>query len=703
MNLPSHGVQRRHAYPLLILAVASQAAVAAPPLDLDAPGVVVSATRFNDSYLDKPVNISVIDRKAIDQTTARTLPDLLATQAGIDIRDFYGNAAAGATVDLRGFGASAAQNTLILVDGRRVTDIDFSGVQWSSLPLANIERIEIVRGGGSVQYGGGAGGGVINVITRTAQPGQDEFFVTGRAGSFDTYEGQVGASKTFEGVGIRLFGSSLRSQGYRDNNQNAQNNANADLVWRQDRGELRLSASADRQDIRLPGARRVDTNPGGTDLLATDRRGAATPLDYATRDGNQAAVDWMRSLDFGEAAIGLSWRNKRQTSSFDNSGFSDYRDVDLEVIGFTPRLKVDTPIAGLGNTLTAGFDLYDWNYRLEQSAGSANSGQPVHRVNGGQRTTGVWIQDHLALGPATTITAGYRAERFALNLTDAFDPLAPNPSFIPGGGSTGSQNETQHAWDLGLRQRLYGPFSGIVRASRGFRFATVDEIFEGNAAFSQAFQFLRPQTSRTNEITLEFRNATALVTGTLFDMDVRDEIRLDPFTLGVGNTNLPPLQRRGLELQGAWQASTTVALNGAYTYTEARFVEGVIPGGPFTPTNVVIGDKTVPLVPQNRLSLGITWEFQPGTRLNLTGRYVGEQVMENDEPNTFARRIPAYATADLRLSHRRGPFTVAVVINNLFDAKYYNYAVASQFTPGVFNAYPLPGLNGSVALTYTFQ
>ena len=44
-----------------------------------------------------------------------------------------------------------------------------------------------------------------------------------------------------------------------------------------------------------------------------------------------------------------------------------------------------------------------------------------------------------------------------------------------------------------------------------------------------------------------------------------------------------------------------------------------------------------------------------------------------------------------------------VVRPDLFNASYYNYAIASQFTPGVFNAYPLPGLNGSVALIYTFQ
>ena len=40
---------------------------------------------------------------------------------------------------------------------------------------------------------------------------------------------------------------------------------------------------------------------------------------------------------------------------------------------------------------------------------------------------------------------------------------------------------------------------------------------------------------------------------------------------------------------------------------------------------------------------------------------------------------------------------------DLFNARYYHYAIASQFTPGVCNACSLPGLNGSVALTYTFQ
>ena len=72
------------------------------------------------------------------------------------MRDLFGNNAAASTVDMRGFGAAAGQNTLILLDGRRLNDIDLSAVDWSALPLSAIERIEIVRGGSSVLHGSGA-------------------------------------------------------------------------------------------------------------------------------------------------------------------------------------------------------------------------------------------------------------------------------------------------------------------------------------------------------------------------------------------------------------------------------------------------------------------------------------------------------------------------------------------------------------------
>ncbi|MFZ1811554.1 MAG: TonB-dependent receptor plug domain-containing protein, partial [Candidatus Nitrotoga sp.] len=112
--------------------------------------LIVTGTRFEETYADKPLNVSIITREAINKSSARTIPELLSQQAGISARDLYGNNAASATVDLRGFGAAAGQNTLILLDGRRITNADLSGVQWSAIPFASIERIEIMRGSGAV-------------------------------------------------------------------------------------------------------------------------------------------------------------------------------------------------------------------------------------------------------------------------------------------------------------------------------------------------------------------------------------------------------------------------------------------------------------------------------------------------------------------------------------------------------------------------
>jgi iron complex outermembrane receptor protein len=131
--------------------------------------VVVTATRFKDKSADKPVNMTVITREDIQHSSARTLPELLSIQAGISTRDIFGNNAASASVDIRGFGAAAGQNTLILLDGRSITDPDLSGVQWSAIPFASIERIEIMRGSGAVLYGDGASSGVINIITAHLQ------------------------------------------------------------------------------------------------------------------------------------------------------------------------------------------------------------------------------------------------------------------------------------------------------------------------------------------------------------------------------------------------------------------------------------------------------------------------------------------------------------------------------------------------------
>ena len=129
--------------------------------------LIVTATRL--STLTTGTSVTVIEEEDIRRSPAEDLPNLLGLEAGVYNRDlFSGVTGAQATVDVRGFGAVGTQNTLLLLDGRRLNDIDLAAVDFTNIPLSSIKKIEIIRGNaGSVLYGDGAVGGVINIVTKS--------------------------------------------------------------------------------------------------------------------------------------------------------------------------------------------------------------------------------------------------------------------------------------------------------------------------------------------------------------------------------------------------------------------------------------------------------------------------------------------------------------------------------------------------------
>ncbi|MGH8674760.1 MAG: TonB-dependent receptor domain-containing protein, partial [Burkholderiales bacterium] len=206
------------------------------------------------------------------------------------------------------------------------------------------------------------------------------------------------------------------------------------------------------------------------------------------------------------------------------------------------------------------------------------------------------------------------------------------------------------------------------------------------------FQILRPQRSRTYEGGAEWRGQALSVRGTVFRTNVTDEIHLDPFTTGVGNTNLPPSRRQGVELEAKWDATRALRIAAAYTYTDARFLEGVLAGSPFAiGTGLSVAGKQVPLVPRHKLNASFSWDLSAATRLSGSLGGVSSQFMDNDEPNTLGTKIPSYAFADLKLAHRFGWGRLALAVNNVFDSHYYTYAVRSAFVADRYAVYPLPG------------
>jgi len=174
-----------------------------------APAVVVTATRQPVKANELLADVTVIDRAQIERAAASNVVDLLGRQPGIQ---FARNGGPGASVSLYLRGTKSDQ-TKILVDGVPFNSTDLSGSSLQYLPLNNVERIEIVRGAASAIYGADAIGGVINIITRTAEPGLRLDGYAG-AGSRDTRQGDLAVSGGDELWRFRLHVNSLNTDGF---------------------------------------------------------------------------------------------------------------------------------------------------------------------------------------------------------------------------------------------------------------------------------------------------------------------------------------------------------------------------------------------------------------------------------------------------------------------------------------------------------
>ena len=200
---------------------------------------------------------------------------------------------------------------------------------------------------------------------------------------------------------------------------------------------------------------------------------------------------------------------------------------------------------------------------------------------------------------------------------------------------------------------------------------------------------LKPQTARAAEIGLEYEARGLRLRGAAFETRLENEIYFSP--LVFDNINLSPTRRRGLELETAWRASPAVELRGALSLIEAKFRSGTYGG-------TDVSGRDVPLVPEVTATAGASWTINDRRRLNVNARFVGRQRYDNDQANTFSRRMPAYALVDAKLEQRAGRATFAFEVKNLFDKEYYSYGIWNGATS--FSAYPAARRAAFLSLAY---
>src|SRR6266446_4257181 len=224
-------------------------------------------------------------------TSVITAEDI-AQSPGVQLTSLFGGVnGVQTTVDLRGFGAFATANSLVLINGRRLNDIDMAGVDLSTIPRDSIERIEITRGNsGAVLYGDNAVGGVINIVTKTGIGGPPVAIrAEGGAGSFNQRQANLSVATNYGPWSTSFYGNGIKSDGYRVNNALDQRNGIGNLNYTTPDLKAFFTVTGDDQKLGFPGGRIVDPSIGVNELV-TARTGAATPFDYGNQQGASATA-----------------------------------------------------------------------------------------------------------------------------------------------------------------------------------------------------------------------------------------------------------------------------------------------------------------------------------------------------------------------------------------------------------------------------
>ncbi|MEZ5446286.1 MAG: TonB-dependent receptor [Gammaproteobacteria bacterium] len=597
--------------------------------------VIVSATRTSSVVTNTATNITVISRDQIEASGAASVADVLRGYGGVQVSDLFGDGSR-PTVSLRGFGGNAQNNTVILVDGRRLNNSDQGAPDLNTILLQDVERIEIVQGSAATLYGDQAVGGVINVITRT--PTRLRASVRAAAGT-DEYRGAFldVEDRLANGLGMRVSAAARHADNYRYQNDQEYHSLGGKIDYRRDWGEAYFEYQHVREDLETPGALFLDQ-------IAVNRRQALNPGDFIDTDTQAARAGLMVHLP-------RAWRFETEFTNrySQGEGVQSVVGTPSDVLTkrhhreFTPRIVREWQNAHGTAVFAAGADVFWTDYRLVSDIGVTDDVQNSYA--GYARL--VW-----PIATRLTVTTGHRQARVN---NDLFVSNVFQGVLLPEGSEVdddASASELGLSFDLTPNWRLFG------RVERNFRFVNADEYGSAAGAFPVPATPVT-QTGRSAELGSAWQGASLTAQAGVYQLDLENEIEFDP--IQFINTNIGETRRRGAFIDGTWSPFEALTLSAHYGYVDARIV-----GGP-------LEDLNVPFVAQHTFLVGADLGLAPALTLHLEALGTSERSAVGDFEEAFPG-APGYVIANANLRWRWRFLEADLRVGNLLDKEYVDNA-----------------------------
>jgi outer membrane receptor protein involved in Fe transport len=645
--------------------------------------VVVTATRTAEPITEVPASVSVVTAAQIRETPGQGLDDILQLEPGLVLNQFgpfVGHPTA-YNESMRGLPLTETR-MLVLMDGIPLNDPFFGYIQWNRVPLGDVDRVEIVRGGGSPLWGNSAMGGVINIITKA--PESDELDIDAAGGSYGTYRADAyGAVRVNDKLALALNAGFDGTGGYQTTPASWTSFGTTTL-----RSPVYAPTTLDARNVSL----RADATPT-SDLTASvtvayhgDHQTLQTPI------GDDSQSIWTYS---GQVKKTFDNGGSLTASAFHDDSYFVTNNPHL--LTFTTEYNSNvhyTPVTDTGGSLI-------WRQDLNSVLKSYMIGMDAHYIAGGdyanyflpsgslatptivgsgkQLFLGGFVQARLQPVPPLEIVGSVRYQYY--ESYDAIDTFPPAMTDIPATRKFSTDPRVDVRYALGDGFAVRGAYY------QSFRAPTLDELYrtfaDTTAGIFEGNPLLQPETLRGGEVGADFTRPGFRSQITFYDTTISNLITQrnlpasdSPTALGVEcgfdaatftflsctqNINAASAIARGIEVEADWDLGRGFSATFAYTYTDSHYTSN--PEDP-----AAVGER-LEGVPMHNVSGRLAYRGRGGWTVETDLRWVSKSYGDDNPADGLIQN--AHFVMDASASY---PLTRSlqayVQIQNLTDTIY---------------------------------
>ncbi|MEO1353716.1 MAG: TonB-dependent siderophore receptor [Cyanobacteria bacterium J06635_15] len=634
-----------------------------------------TATRTDTPILDIPASIQVIPRQVLEDQQVVRLEEALRNVSGVTT----GTTLSGTTetFNIRGF-----DNTRVLQDGFR----QFDGFGQNTVEIANLERVEVLRGPASILYGEVQPGGVINVVTK--QPlSEPSYNFQAQVGS----RGFISPSIDFSGpltedgrLRYRLNALVRREESFRDiNNSRSRSFIAPTLAWQiGERTDLTVQFEYVDDELLYDlgliasGEGIVDV-PFERNLFSPDNRGEREFINVGYNLEHRFSDNWRVRNAFRYTNRDILVFGALLDDFDENTGIltriPGIQEQIVENYSLQTNVVGEFATGSIQHTLLFGLDFYRGDSSTSARLDFANR-QPlnifdpvygafadlnfddlpiVRDLDVQTDRLGLYLQDQIYFTDNLILLAGLRYD--TVEQTSINNPTDFNPT-----SSENTQNDAAVTPRVGI---VYQPTPNISL------YGSYSQSFTPSSATTAAGDPLEPERGEGFEVGVktELLDGDLLATLAYFNITRQNVATQDPNSQ-FGSVATGEQRSQGIELDIAGEILPGWNVIASYAYIDAEITED----------NVIPEGNRLFNTPRHSASLWTTYEIQAGDLaglgFGLGFNFVGER--QGDLANSF--EVDSYFLTNAAISYERDDWRLALNIKNLFDTDYIRATSGSR-------------------------